>query len=320
MLMCLAEALLRVPDADTQDRLIRDKLAGQDWERHLGHSHSPFVNASTWALMLTGRIVEARDVSRWDFDAIWRGLVARLGEPVIRQAVISAVKLLGQHFVLGRTIEEALEKSREAADARVPLFLRHAGRGGHDARRTPSAISTLSPRGSRRRRFGPRAGNLFEQPGISVKLTALHPRFEYVKRKRGARRAAAGPLAKLCAEAREAASLGHDRCRGSRAARSHARRVRGAGRRGCAQGLGRSRPRGAGLSEARAARHRVAHRSRAPPAADHPGAAGEGRLLGQRDQARPGARTCRLSGVHAQDRRPMSPISPVRVRCSPRRT
>ena len=108
--MCLAEALLRVPDAETQDRLIRDKLAGQDWERHLGHSHSPFVNASTWALMLTGRIVEARDVSRWDFDAIWRRLVARLGEPVIRQAVISAVSLLGQHFVLGRTIEEALEE------------------------------------------------------------------------------------------------------------------------------------------------------------------------------------------------------------------
>src|SRR5215510_10910763 len=115
MLMCLAEALLRVPDADTQDRLIRDKLAGQDWERHLGRSHSPFVNASTWALMLTGRIVEARDVSRWDFEAIWRNLVARVGEPVIRQAVISAVKLLGQHFVLGRTIEEALEKSKEAA-------------------------------------------------------------------------------------------------------------------------------------------------------------------------------------------------------------
>src|SRR5262245_42033469 len=114
MLMCLAEALLRVPDAETQDRLIRDKLAGQNWDRHLGQSHSPFVNASTWALMLTGRIVEAREVSRWDFDAIWRGLAARLGEPLIRQAVISAVKLLGQHFVLGRSIEEALEKSREA--------------------------------------------------------------------------------------------------------------------------------------------------------------------------------------------------------------
>ncbi len=95
MLMCLAEALLRVPDAETQDRLIRDKLAGQDWEGHLGQSHSLFVNASTWALMFTGRIVEARDVSRWDFDAIWRGLAARLGEPVIRQAVISAVRSWG---------------------------------------------------------------------------------------------------------------------------------------------------------------------------------------------------------------------------------
>ena len=99
-----------------QDRLIRDKLAGQDWERHRGHSHSLFVNASTWALMLTGRIVEARATCRAGISTrIWRGLVARLGEPVIRQAVISAVQLLGQHFVLGRTIEEALKKAAEAS-------------------------------------------------------------------------------------------------------------------------------------------------------------------------------------------------------------
>src|SRR6185312_9802096 len=97
VLMCLAEALLRVPDADTQDRLIRDKIAGRPWERHLGHSDSLFVNASTWALMLTGHVVEIKDTSRWDFDAILRRLVARLGEPVIRQAVVSAVRLLGRH-------------------------------------------------------------------------------------------------------------------------------------------------------------------------------------------------------------------------------
>ena len=201
MLMCLAEALLRVPDAETQDRLIRDKLAGQDWETHLGRSHSPFVNASTWALMLTGRIVEARDVSRWDFDAIWRSLVARVGEPVIRQAVISAVKLLGQHFVLGRTIEEALEKSREAA-----------GRGfrfsfdmlGEAAMTRPDAKRYLERYHEAVRVLGAstqRSGKLFEQPGISVKLTALHPRFEYVKRKEVIAELI-GPLSKLCAEAR----------------------------------------------------------------------------------------------------------------------
>src|SRR5436305_10660477 len=112
VLMCLAEALLRVPDADTQDRLIRDKIAGRAWESHLGHSQSLFVNASTWALMLTGQVVEIKDTSRWDFDAILRRLAARLGEPVIRQAVVRAVKLLGRHFVLGRTMEEALKEAR----------------------------------------------------------------------------------------------------------------------------------------------------------------------------------------------------------------
>ena len=203
MLMCLAEALLRVPDADTQDRLIRDKLAGQDWERHLGRSQSPFVNASTWALMLTGRLVEARDVSRWDFDAIWRGLAARLGEPVIRQAVISAVKLLGQHFVLGRTIEEALEKSRDAT-ARGFRFsfdmLGEAAMTREDAKRYLDryrhAVHVLGGTVHR-------SGNLFEQPGISVKLTALHPRFEYFKRKEVLAELL-GPLTTLCVDARDA--------------------------------------------------------------------------------------------------------------------
>jgi RHH-type proline utilization regulon transcriptional repressor/proline dehydrogenase/delta 1-pyrroline-5-carboxylate dehydrogenase len=203
MLMCLAEALLRVPDAETQDRLIRDKLAGQDWERHLGRSHSPFVNASTWALMLTGRIVEARDVSRWDFDAIWRRVAARLGEPVIRQAVISAVRLLGQHFVLGRTVEEALEKSREGA-ARGFRFsydmLGEAAVTRADAarylERYRDAVRAIAA-------SDPRAGTLFERPGISVKLTALHPRFESVQRKRVLAELI-GPLADLFAEARNA--------------------------------------------------------------------------------------------------------------------
>ena len=201
MLMCLAEALLRVPDADTQDRLIRDKLAGQDWERHLGRSHSTFVNASTWALMLTGRIVEARDVARWDFDAIWRNLVARVGEPVIRQAVISAVKLLGQHFVLGRTIEEALEKSREASSRGFRFsfdMLGEAAMTRADAKRYleryREAVQALGASAER-------SGKLFERPGISVKLTALHPRFEYFKRKE-VMAELVGPLTKLCADAR----------------------------------------------------------------------------------------------------------------------
>ena len=203
MLMCLAEALLRVPDTETQDRLIRDKLAGGDWQHHLGHSHSAFVNASTWALMITGQLVEAKEAGHWDFDAIWRRVVARLGEPVIRQAIIRAVGLLGRHFVLGRTIEEALEEARplvargfrfsfdmlgEAAVTRADAA-RYLERYRH-------AVHAIA-------RSVPRTSSLFERPGISVKLTALHPRFEQFK-KQDVLVQLLPPLTSLCAGARDA--------------------------------------------------------------------------------------------------------------------
>src|SRR6185437_5713667 len=86
-LMCLAEALLRVPDAETADKLIRDKIGGGQWERHRAKSDSVFVNASTWALMLTGRVVRLDETAKWDFEGIFRKIVTRSGEPVIRQAV-----------------------------------------------------------------------------------------------------------------------------------------------------------------------------------------------------------------------------------------
>src|SRR5262245_4758960 len=102
ILMCIAEALLRIPDTETADELIAEKLGDGHWEKHRGHSDSLFVNASTWALMLTGRIVKLREARGANpFDAMKR-LVARSGEPVIRQAVRQAVKVLGDQFVLGR--------------------------------------------------------------------------------------------------------------------------------------------------------------------------------------------------------------------------
>src|SRR6266568_8525629 len=112
-LMCLAEALLRIPDAETVDRLIRDKIAGADWQRHLGQSESLFVNASTWALMLTGRVVK-EDLRERDLYGLLRRLVSRSGEPVVRQAVTTAMRILGRQFVMGRTIAEALERARSA--------------------------------------------------------------------------------------------------------------------------------------------------------------------------------------------------------------
>src|SRR4051812_17398919 len=183
VLMCLAEALLRVPDADTADRLIRDKLAGREWERHRGRSDSLFVNASTWALMLTGQVIDV-DTSRWDFESIWRRAAARLGEPVIRQAGVQAVRMLGRHFVLGRDIEEALKEARPLAERGYRFSFDMLGEAAFTApdaaryfenyRCAIAAIAAATPGG----------GPLFEWPGISIKLTALHPRFEYTKRER----------------------------------------------------------------------------------------------------------------------------------------
>ncbi len=112
VLMCLAEALLRVPDAETVDKLIKDKIADADWQSHLGHSESLFVNASTWALMLTGRVVRLDERDTHDLAGTLARLVHDSGEPVIRAAVTQAMRILGRQFVMGRTIEEALERAR----------------------------------------------------------------------------------------------------------------------------------------------------------------------------------------------------------------
>jgi len=182
VLMCLAEALLRIPDAETVDRLIRDKLGQADWAQHLGQSESLFVNASTWALMLTGRLMKA-DESEHDFAGVVRRLVARSGEPVVRQAVTAAMRILGRQFVMGRTIAEALERARPAE--RVGYrhsydMLGEAARTAADARRYfesyEEAISALGAAVEGR--------GVVDAPGISVKLSALHPRYEEGQRQR----------------------------------------------------------------------------------------------------------------------------------------
>src|SRR5215470_12396102 len=137
VLMCLAEALLRIPDAETVDLLIRDKLSDADWEKHIGTSESLFVNASTWALMLTGRLIRL-DQDGKDLVGVLGRLIARSGEPVIRQAVTQAMRILGRQFVMGRTIAEALERAR-AAERKGYRYsydmLGEAARTGRDAER-----------------------------------------------------------------------------------------------------------------------------------------------------------------------------------------
>jgi RHH-type proline utilization regulon transcriptional repressor/proline dehydrogenase/delta 1-pyrroline-5-carboxylate dehydrogenase len=183
ILMCLAEALLRIPDADTADRFIAEKIAGGQWERHRGHSDSLLVNASTWGLMLTGRLVklrEARGINPW--DALKR-LAARSGEPFIRQAVRQAVKVLGDQFVLGRSIREAIQRSAplEARGFRFSYdMLGEAAKTETDAvryfERYMAAIEAVGDAAGPNPLSHP--DSLLARPGISVKLSALHPRYE----------------------------------------------------------------------------------------------------------------------------------------------
>src|SRR5439155_984094 len=118
LLMCVAEALLRIPDAETADRLIRDKLSRGDWQKHLGQSPSLLVNASTWGLMLTGRLTQIDSESAIDPASWYERVVARAGEPVVRVAIRQAMRLMAEQFVMGRTIAEALARSRSAGSAR----------------------------------------------------------------------------------------------------------------------------------------------------------------------------------------------------------
>ncbi|MEM6973954.1 MAG: bifunctional proline dehydrogenase/L-glutamate gamma-semialdehyde dehydrogenase PutA [Pseudomonadota bacterium] len=179
-LMCLAEALLRVPDDETIDALIEDKIAPSAWARHLGQSSSPLVNASTWALMLTGRVL---DESGEGLAKTLRGAVKRLGEPVIRTAVGQAMREMGRQFVLGRDIGEAMGRA-EASEARGFSYsydmLGEAARTDHDARQYllhyATAISHLASACT--------SADIRENPGISAKLSALSPRYETTQRAR----------------------------------------------------------------------------------------------------------------------------------------
>ncbi|MBC7906732.1 MAG: bifunctional proline dehydrogenase/L-glutamate gamma-semialdehyde dehydrogenase PutA [Rhodospirillaceae bacterium] len=170
VLMCLAEALLRIPDADTADRLIRDKVGGADWARHLGRSDSVFVNASTWALMLTGRFMRLETEPM----GVLARLVTRTGEPVVREAMVQAVRIMGRQFVMGRTIAEALARARDHKAYRHSFdMLGEAARTADDAKRYMHAYADAIAA------IGAEGGGVVAGPGISVKLSALHPRFAY---------------------------------------------------------------------------------------------------------------------------------------------
>ncbi len=183
ILMCLAEALLRVPDSETADSLIAEKIGGGQWEKHLGQSGSVFVNASTFGLMLTGRVVKFGDAKGSGPTSALKRLIAKSGEPVIRQAVRRAMKVLGDNFVLGRNIKEALARSEPLARQGYRFSYDMLGEGARTAkdadRYFARYLEALEAVGSA---AGPSPQNhadaLMSRPSLSVKLSAIHPRFE----------------------------------------------------------------------------------------------------------------------------------------------
>ncbi len=177
-LMCLAEAMLRVPDSETVVALIRDKITPHDWGKHLGDSGSILVNASTWALLLTGKVL---DESSDSVVGALHSLTRRLGEPVLRKAVGQAMKEMGAQFVLGRTMVEAMRRGEPLVAKGYSYsydMLGEAARTEVDALRYHRAYSAAIAAIGR----VARSGDVRANPGISVKLSALHPRYEWGQR------------------------------------------------------------------------------------------------------------------------------------------
>jgi len=176
-LMVLAEALLRVPDSATADRLIEDKLSSGDWTRREVKSSALLVSASAWALGLSARIIQPGETP----ENILESLGKRLGLPAVRTATRQAMRLLGSHFVLGQSIEEALARAAHHREFRYSYdMLGEGARNDADAQRYFSSYARAIDA------IGLIAGNaaLPDRPGISVKLSALHPRYEAVSRER----------------------------------------------------------------------------------------------------------------------------------------
>lgn len=183
LLMCLAEALMRIPDKHTADALIHDKMSVADWQKHVGRSESTLVNASTWGLMLTGRVVKMDKRLDGSPSSIWKRLVKRSGEPVIRSAMYQAMAIMGRQFVLGRDIREALRNARDYRDngytysfdmlGEAAMTRDDAARYLRDYRDAIKAVGADTyPRGNS------------PAPSISIKLSALHPRYEVAQEAR----------------------------------------------------------------------------------------------------------------------------------------
>ncbi len=183
VLMCLAEALLRVPDKLTADNLIRDKLAEGDWSSHIGNSDSIFVNASSWGLLFTGKLVNYSDENKKEQFGLLKKTVGRLGEPVIRKAVRFAMQIMGTQFVMGKTVDAAVNRAVKTEAKGYTYSYDMLGEGARtmaDADRYfNSYLAAIEVIGKAAKGRGPQ-----KSPGISIKLSAIHPRYEFTHRDR----------------------------------------------------------------------------------------------------------------------------------------
>ena len=304
--MCLAEALLRIPDAATADKLIADKLAGADWRAHLGASNSLFVNASTWALLLTGRVLRAADVAE-DTGTFLTRLVERLGEPVVRAALRQAMKILGSQFVMGETIDAALRRAARSPEYDYSFdMLGEAALTRADARRYLDAYRRFDCSDRTRAKIRILRRHLGQAVGARAALRARPVAACARPDRRGAARSRAsgtcgGRGAHVDAEEADRLEL---------SLAIFARVFRDAALAGY-EGLGLA---------VQAYQKRAPHvlrwletLARARPA--HPGSPRQGRVLGLRDQARARARPRRLSGIHAQDQHGRRRTSRARATC-----
>ncbi len=180
-LMCLAEALLRVPDKQTRDDLIADKIAPGKWLSHIGNADTVLVNASTWGLMLTGRIISLGE--KWENNSNWLGrLTNQMGEPIIRTAVMQAMRIMGGEFVLGQTIDLAIKRGHKLFGAKQIYSFDMLGEGARTFddgenyfKSYMLAIKSAGEINSKK--------DINNRSGISVKLSALYPRYEYAHKK-----------------------------------------------------------------------------------------------------------------------------------------
>jgi RHH-type proline utilization regulon transcriptional repressor/proline dehydrogenase/delta 1-pyrroline-5-carboxylate dehydrogenase len=183
LLMCVAEALLRIPDAETADKLISDKLGEANFTAHAGKSDSLLVNAGTWGLMLTGKLVRIAEDTKRNFFGAFKRLIGRSGEPVIRLATRQAMRIMGHQFVMGRTIEEALERSREKDQRGYRHSFDMLGESALTAEDVERYMTSYRAGILAIGKGGPYP-DMISAPSISVKLSALHPRYERGKRAR----------------------------------------------------------------------------------------------------------------------------------------